>query len=171
MLYRKIRKNKKTGKTSRKSNQLFQRNQKTGKEDRRKETQLEELRALRFEPEYYHDYQKMKELDDKIDDVHNEIEHYMQKWEEYSEIMRSLSRTYNCVLFCIRWLEKGILTNGDFMQYKQCLKEVEQILQIEKSFDIVKPKIACTKHRTFFSFCRWDDLKMMLWKESWNIFF
>ena len=54
-----------------------------------KETQLEELRALRFEPEYYHDYQKMKELDDKIDDVHNEIEHYMQKWEEYSEIMES----------------------------------------------------------------------------------
>ena len=31
----------------------------------------------------------MKELDDLIDDVHNEIEHLMQKWEEYSEIMEA----------------------------------------------------------------------------------
>lgn len=52
-----------------------------------KEEELEQLRELRFEPEYYHDYQKMKELDDTIDDVHNEIENLMQKWEEYSELM------------------------------------------------------------------------------------
>lgn len=50
-----------------------------------KEAELEELRELRFEPEYYHDYKKMSELDSKIDDVHNEIEHYMEQWEEYSE--------------------------------------------------------------------------------------
>lgn len=50
-----------------------------------KESELEELRDLRFEPEYYHDYQKMNELDEKIDDVHNEIEHLMTLWEEYSE--------------------------------------------------------------------------------------
>lgn len=50
-----------------------------------KESLLEELRELRFEPEYYHDYQKMNELDARIDDVHNEIEQLMSKWEEYSE--------------------------------------------------------------------------------------
>lgn len=50
-----------------------------------KEEELEALRELRFEPEYYHDYQKMNELDEKIDDVHNEIEHLMALWEEYSE--------------------------------------------------------------------------------------
>lgn len=50
-----------------------------------KEQELEELRELRFEPEYYHDYQKMNDLDAKIDGVHNEIEHLMQTWEEYSE--------------------------------------------------------------------------------------
>lgn len=50
-----------------------------------KEEELEGLRELRFEPEYYHDYHKMQELDEKIDLVHNEIENLMQKWEEYSE--------------------------------------------------------------------------------------
>lgn len=54
-----------------------------------KETEIEELRALRFEPEYYHDYQKMAELDSKIDDVHNEIENMMAKWEEYSEYINN----------------------------------------------------------------------------------
>ena len=52
-----------------------------------KEEELEALRELRFEPEYYHDYQKMDELDNKIDDVHNEIERMMKDWEEYSEEM------------------------------------------------------------------------------------
>ncbi|MBR5795563.1 MAG: ABC-F type ribosomal protection protein [Erysipelotrichaceae bacterium] len=45
------------------------------------ETKLEELRALRFEPEYYHDYQKMQVLDEQIDDLHNEIAHLMEEWE------------------------------------------------------------------------------------------
>ena len=54
-----------------------------------KENELEKLRDLRFEPEYYHDYQKMNELDEKIDDIHNEIEHLMALWEEYSENMES----------------------------------------------------------------------------------
>ena len=44
------------------------------------ETKLEELRALRFEPEYYHDYQKMQVLDEQIDDLHNEIAHLMEEW-------------------------------------------------------------------------------------------
>lgn len=50
-----------------------------------KEEELESLRELRFEPEYYHDYHKMNELDGQIDDVHNEIEQMMSLWEEYSE--------------------------------------------------------------------------------------
>ena len=46
-----------------------------------KEELLEELRERRYEPEYYHDYRKMNELDEQIDDVHNEIEHLMELWE------------------------------------------------------------------------------------------
>lgn len=52
-----------------------------------KEEQLEDLRQLRFEPEYYHDYRRMNELDERIDDMHNEIEHLMRLWEEYSEML------------------------------------------------------------------------------------
>lgn len=54
-----------------------------------KETEIESLRELRFDPEYYHDYQKMAELDDKIDDVNNEIENLMAKWEEYNEYLEN----------------------------------------------------------------------------------
>ncbi len=50
----------------------------------RAEQQLEDLRALRFEEEYYHDYIKMNELNDKIDDKHNEIENLMEQWEQYA---------------------------------------------------------------------------------------
>ena len=46
------------------------------------ETDLEALRELRFEPEYYQDYQKMEELNEQIDEKHNEIANYMQEWEE-----------------------------------------------------------------------------------------
>ena len=52
-----------------------------------KEKELEDLRELRFDPEYYHDVKKMDALDAQIDDVHNEIEHLMEQWEEYSELM------------------------------------------------------------------------------------
>ncbi len=51
----------------------------------RKEQELEDLRALRFEPEYYQDYQKMAVLDEQIDDVHNELTHLYEKWEKLSE--------------------------------------------------------------------------------------
>ncbi len=46
------------------------------------ELKLEELRALRFEPEYYHDFNKMNELDQMIDDEVNELEKLMTLWEE-----------------------------------------------------------------------------------------
>ncbi|NCC55087.1 MAG: ABC-F family ATP-binding cassette domain-containing protein [Erysipelotrichia bacterium] len=55
----------------------------------KKEEELEELRELRYEPEYYQDSKKMAELDSMIDDVHNEINQMMQLWEEYSEAMES----------------------------------------------------------------------------------
>lgn len=51
----------------------------------RAEEELEQLRALRFEPEYYHDYQKMQQLDDQIDEKHNEIAHLMEQWEQYAQ--------------------------------------------------------------------------------------
>ena len=43
---------------------------------------LEDKRALRFEPEYYQDMAKMKELDEEIDDIHNQIHALEEKWEE-----------------------------------------------------------------------------------------
>lgn len=46
---------------------------------------LEEKRALRFEPEYYQDSRKMQELDEEIDDIHNEIHALEVKWEEAME--------------------------------------------------------------------------------------
>ena len=46
------------------------------------EAELEELRELRFEPEYYQDFRKMDQLNEKIDQKHNEINHLMQEWEE-----------------------------------------------------------------------------------------
>ncbi|MCI6379190.1 MAG: ABC-F type ribosomal protection protein [Faecalicoccus sp.] len=52
---------------------------------------LEALRELRYEPEYYQDYQKMEELDQQIDDKHNEIAHYTQEWEEKMELLESMS--------------------------------------------------------------------------------
>ncbi len=51
----------------------------------RAEEELEELRDLRYDPEYYHDYQKMRQLEEQIDDKHNEITHLMEEWEQYAE--------------------------------------------------------------------------------------
>lgn len=53
----------------------------------KKEQELEENRELRYEPEYYQDSKKMKELDEVIDDIHNEINKMMALWEEYSEYL------------------------------------------------------------------------------------
>ncbi|MCI9041295.1 ABC-F family ATP-binding cassette domain-containing protein [Dubosiella newyorkensis] len=46
------------------------------------EKDLESLRELRYEPEYYQDYRKMEELDSQIDEKHNEIANYTKEWEE-----------------------------------------------------------------------------------------
>lgn len=48
------------------------------------ESRLEDLRELRYDPEYYHDPSKMLGLDEQIDDLHNEINTMMKQWEEYS---------------------------------------------------------------------------------------
>ena len=50
----------------------------------RAEEELERLRELRFDPEYYHDYQKMAQLDDQIDEKHNEINHLLEEWEKHA---------------------------------------------------------------------------------------
>ncbi len=50
-----------------------------------KEEELEAARDLRFEPDYYHDHFKMKELDEIIDGIHNEISRLMQDWESLHE--------------------------------------------------------------------------------------
>lgn len=54
------------------------------------EEELEALRELRYEPEYYQDYRKMEELDGRIDDKHNEIAAYMQEWEEKMAALEEL---------------------------------------------------------------------------------
>ena len=56
-----------------------------GDRSRRRSRNWKICASLRFEPEYYHDFMKMNELDEKIDKVHVEIDHLMATWEEYSE--------------------------------------------------------------------------------------
>lgn len=49
----------------------------------RAEEQLQDLKSLRFEEEYYHDYQKLNQLEEEIDEKKNEIINLMKEWEEY----------------------------------------------------------------------------------------
>ena len=51
---------------------------------------LEALRELRFEPEYYQDYQKMEELNQQIDEQHNEIARLSDEWEEKMLLLESM---------------------------------------------------------------------------------
>ena len=51
------------------------------------EKQIETLKQVRFEPEYYNDYQKMQELDENINNLENELVEFMMLWEEYSECL------------------------------------------------------------------------------------
>ncbi|MBE6125463.1 MAG: ABC-F type ribosomal protection protein [Erysipelotrichaceae bacterium] len=46
------------------------------------EEELEKLRELRWDPEYYQDSRKMARLEDQIDEKHNEIDRLMKEWEE-----------------------------------------------------------------------------------------
>ena len=54
------------------------------------ESELEELRNKRFEPEYYQDFRKMDQLNEKIDDKHNEIAHLEQEWEEKMALLEQV---------------------------------------------------------------------------------
>ena len=49
------------------------------------EAELEKLRELRFDPEYYQDYTKLNELDEKIAALENDTARLMDEWEELSE--------------------------------------------------------------------------------------
>ena len=51
------------------------------------EKDLEALIELRFEPEYYQDFQKMDQLNECIDLKHNEINSLMKEWEEKMQIL------------------------------------------------------------------------------------
>lgn len=53
--------------------------------------ELEQLRELRYEPEYYQDASKMQTLDERIDDKHNEIVHLEDKWQTNMEIIEENS--------------------------------------------------------------------------------
>ena len=57
---------------------------------------LEDKRALRFEPEYYQDMNKMRELDEEIDDIHNQIHALEEKWEEAMAYEEEKKGGYKC---------------------------------------------------------------------------
>lgn len=48
---------------------------------------LEVHRELRFDPDYYHDFEKMDELNAVIDGIHNEIKHLEIEWAEIAEAL------------------------------------------------------------------------------------
>ena len=54
------------------------------------EEDLEDLRELRYEPDYYHDFEKMDELNKQIDDTHNQIAHLVEEWTKTSEELEEL---------------------------------------------------------------------------------
>lgn len=58
-----------------------------------KEEELQTTRELRFEPDYYHDHAKMKELDDRIDRIHNELSGFMKDWESLHESLEEPSQS------------------------------------------------------------------------------
>lgn len=49
------------------------------------EADLESMRALRFEPEYYQDYQKLNDLDAAIEKRDSELAQLLDEWEKLSE--------------------------------------------------------------------------------------
>jgi len=61
---------------------------------------LEDKRALRFEEEYYQDSAKMKQLDEEIDDIHNQIHALEEKWEEAMEIEEEKKKNKEEYFWC-----------------------------------------------------------------------
>lgn len=56
------------------------------------EQRLEELRDYRYEPEFYHDFEKMNLLDQDIDDCHNQIAHLVAEWTAVEEELNELEK-------------------------------------------------------------------------------
>ena len=50
-----------------------------------KEELIEKKKALSFEPEYYHDFRRMNELEKEIADIHDELSALYERWEKLSE--------------------------------------------------------------------------------------
>ena len=55
------------------------------KQIQKAEEKLQQLRDLRYDEQYYHDYQKMNQLNEQIDDMVNEVNHLMEQWEKYAQ--------------------------------------------------------------------------------------
>ncbi|AMC93060.1 ABC transporter ATP-binding protein [Erysipelothrix larvae] len=53
---------------------------------------LELHRELRFDPDYYHDHNKMQELDATIDEIHNDIKQREHEWTELVETMEETQK-------------------------------------------------------------------------------
>lgn len=57
-----------------------------------KEEELSIAREKRFDPFYYHNHLNMQELDDSIDDLHNQINALMKDWESLHEQLNKSSQ-------------------------------------------------------------------------------
>lgn len=91
-----VQKNEKEVKSNSKSNQSASRInkqiQKLEESIALKEEELAIAREKRFDPHYYHDYQNMKDLDESIDEIHNEINRLMKEWESLHELLNKSSQ-------------------------------------------------------------------------------
>ena len=111
----------------------------------RKENELESLRELRFEPEYYHDFKKMNELDQQIDDVHVErpADAEMGRIQRTAGTERIGRRGAVCYL-SIRW---------SILQRVICMKEAWKQLEehcLSESFDLACRESAQLEYRFYF---------------------
>ncbi|MGN1399040.1 MAG: ribosomal protection-like ABC-F family protein [Erysipelotrichaceae bacterium] len=55
------------------------------KQIQKAEEKLNQLRELRYDENYYHDYQKMNQLNEEIDEAVNEVNRLMEQWEKYAQ--------------------------------------------------------------------------------------
>lgn len=69
--------------------QLIREQEKIEKQIAGKQQELNDHRELRFDPDYYHDYQKMQDLDSRIDDIHNDIAHLEERWTQILEALEN----------------------------------------------------------------------------------
>jgi ATP-binding cassette, subfamily F, member 3 len=59
------------------------------------EDELEQLREKRYDPDYYHDYEKLNELNYEIDEQHNRINRLLKEWESLTEMLNEEEENEN----------------------------------------------------------------------------